>query len=114
MLQIDIYRPLRLPALLVGDGRLGGISTTLAAYEMLVHRGYDVACIALMEAESGPNAPAMQDYFRFSAAASCPIYRLPLCLPSPRLVTNRSPPHLSRVISYFPINLRGGKMDEKQ
>lgn len=36
--QGDILRPLRLPALLVGDHKLGGISTTLSAYDSLVLR----------------------------------------------------------------------------
>lgn len=44
-LQADVFRPLRLPSLLVGDGRLGGISATLSAYESLATRGYDVPFI---------------------------------------------------------------------
>ncbi|XP_027176502.1 bifunctional dethiobiotin synthetase/7,8-diamino-pelargonic acid aminotransferase, mitochondrial [Coffea eugenioides] len=44
-LQCDLYRPLRLPAILVGDGRLGGISGTISAYESLKLRGYDVVAI---------------------------------------------------------------------
>ncbi|CDF33434.1 unnamed protein product [Chondrus crispus] len=44
-LQADAYRSLNLPALLVGDPTLGGISTTLAAYEALRIRGYDVSTI---------------------------------------------------------------------
>ncbi|KAK4759822.1 hypothetical protein SAY87_022953 [Trapa incisa] len=44
-LQCDLYRPLRLPAILVGDGRLGGISATISAYESLILRGYDVAAV---------------------------------------------------------------------
>ncbi|CAF1698632.1 unnamed protein product [Brassica napus] len=44
-LQCDLYRPLRLPGVLVGDGRLGGISGTIAAYESLKLRGYDVAAV---------------------------------------------------------------------
>ncbi|PKI59853.1 hypothetical protein CRG98_019735 [Punica granatum] len=44
-LQCDLYRPLRLPAILVGDGRLGGISATISAYESLKLRGYDVAAV---------------------------------------------------------------------
>lgn len=34
-----------MPCLLVGDGRLGGISGTISAYETLKLRGYDVAAI---------------------------------------------------------------------
>ncbi|KAF5456289.1 hypothetical protein F2P56_025788 [Juglans regia] len=44
-LQCDLYRPLRLPAILVGDGRLGGISGTISAYESLKLRGYDIAAV---------------------------------------------------------------------
>ena len=40
--QCDVYRHLRLPSLLVGDPKLGGISTTLTAYTTLVAGGYDV------------------------------------------------------------------------
>lgn len=40
-----IGRPLRLPAILVGDGRLGGISGTISAYESLKLRGYDVVAV---------------------------------------------------------------------
>lgn len=50
-LQADIYRPLRLPALLIGDANLGGISATLAAYEAMCLRGYSVPSI-VMFAES--------------------------------------------------------------
>lgn len=50
-LQCDLLRPLRLPALLVGDGRLGGISTTVTSYESLIGRGYDVPLIVLMDPE---------------------------------------------------------------
>ena len=45
--QCDAWRPLRLPAVLVGDGRLGGISTTLAAADSLLLRGYDLAAVAV-------------------------------------------------------------------
>ncbi|XP_076919240.1 bifunctional dethiobiotin synthetase/7,8-diamino-pelargonic acid aminotransferase, mitochondrial-like [Bidens hawaiensis] len=46
-LQCDLYRPLRLPSILVGDGRLGGISGTISAYESLTIRGYDVVAVVL-------------------------------------------------------------------
>lgn len=44
-LQCDLYRPFRLPGILVGDGRLGGISGTISAYESLKLRGYDIAAV---------------------------------------------------------------------
>ncbi len=51
--QCEAWRPLRLPALLVGSGRLGGISTTVAAHDALLLRGYDVAAVVLEDAEAG-------------------------------------------------------------
>ena len=42
-----VSRPFRLPAILVGDGRLGGISGTVSAYESLKLRGYDVVAIVI-------------------------------------------------------------------
>ena len=47
-LQADAFRPMRLPVLLVGDGKLGGIGTTLSALESLRTRGYSVLGIALL------------------------------------------------------------------
>ncbi|GMY35413.1 bifunctional dethiobiotin synthetase/7,8-diamino-pelargonic acid aminotransferase, mitochondrial [Fagus crenata] len=44
-LQCDLYRPFRLPGILVGDGRLGGISGTISAYESLKLRGYDIVAV---------------------------------------------------------------------
>ncbi|KAL8158793.1 hypothetical protein V2J09_000330 [Rumex salicifolius] len=48
-LQCDLYRPFRSPAVLVGDGRLGGIAATISAYETLKLRGYDVEAIILID-----------------------------------------------------------------
>ncbi|CAM9786940.1 unnamed protein product [Heterosigma akashiwo] len=45
--QADLFRALRLPCLLVGDGRLGGISATAAAREALLLRGYSVPVCSL-------------------------------------------------------------------
>jgi dethiobiotin synthetase/adenosylmethionine--8-amino-7-oxononanoate aminotransferase len=58
-LQSDILRPLLLPSILVGDGKLGGISATLTAYESLRMRGYDVPVIVLMDPE-GKNWKSIQ------------------------------------------------------
>ncbi|KAL2258548.1 hypothetical protein VTK26DRAFT_8105 [Humicola hyalothermophila] len=43
--QADAYMPLRLPAILVGDWRPGGISATISAFESLRMRGYDVVYV---------------------------------------------------------------------
>ncbi|RCH91896.1 hypothetical protein CU098_008924, partial [Rhizopus stolonifer] len=47
--QVDFYRDLRLPTILVGDSNLGGISTTLTSLESLHVRGYDVPTILLFD-----------------------------------------------------------------
>ena len=48
-LQCDVLLPLRLPALLVGDGALGGISSTLCASEALSRRGVSVVSVVLID-----------------------------------------------------------------
>ncbi|XP_042440565.1 bifunctional dethiobiotin synthetase/7,8-diamino-pelargonic acid aminotransferase, mitochondrial-like [Zingiber officinale] len=62
-LQCDLYRPFRFPSILVGDGRLGGISGTIAAYECLTLRGYDVAAIILVD-HGFSNEVCLQSYLR--------------------------------------------------
>ncbi|XP_064987850.1 bifunctional dethiobiotin synthetase/7,8-diamino-pelargonic acid aminotransferase, mitochondrial-like isoform X2 [Musa acuminata AAA Group] len=62
-LQCDLYRPFRLPSILVGDGRLGGISATIAAYESLTSRGYDVVAI-ILEDQGLSNEVSLQSYLR--------------------------------------------------
>lgn len=58
-----LCRPLRLPGLLVGDGKLGGISSTIAAYESLHLRGYDIDAVILVDGGVG-NEEALRNYFR--------------------------------------------------
>lgn len=48
-LQADVYRYFRFPSILVGDSQLGGISTTLSAYESLKIRGFDVPLLFMFE-----------------------------------------------------------------
>jgi dethiobiotin synthetase len=62
--QCDILRAVRLPAVLVGDHRLGGISATISAYESLLLRGYDVEAVVLMSDEDLGNASAIRQHFR--------------------------------------------------
>lgn len=47
-LQADLYRSMRLPIILVADAKLGGITTTLTAFESLRLRGYTVQAIAMI------------------------------------------------------------------
>lgn len=62
--QADLYRPLRLPTLLVGDYNLGGIGTTISAWESLHIRGYDVTSVALFSEDRYGNHSYLKDYFR--------------------------------------------------
>ncbi|KAL5348934.1 hypothetical protein ACLOAV_006359 [Pseudogymnoascus australis] len=61
--QADLYRPLRLPVLLVGDHRLGGISSSISAFESLHIRGYDLNSVLLFEDEQYQNHEYLRDYF---------------------------------------------------
>lgn len=60
-LQADAFRPLRLPVLLVGDGRLGGIGSTLSALESLKMRGYTVHGVALIAQGEVPRKESLVD-----------------------------------------------------
>ena len=62
-LQADLYRPLRVPVLLIGDSKLGGISSTISAFESLHLRGYDVDSVVLFEDPKWGNYPYLRDHF---------------------------------------------------
>lgn len=74
-LQANLYQPLATTAsvVLVGDGKLGGISATLAAYESLVTRKYEVAGILLIDNEEEyDNASALKEYLPLTRVQSLP------------------------------------------
>ncbi|KAJ3223384.1 hypothetical protein HK099_001210 [Clydaea vesicula] len=48
-LQSDVFRKFRFPVILIGDSKLGGISTTISSYESLKIRGYDVPILIFFE-----------------------------------------------------------------
>lgn len=56
--------PLRLPSILIGDSRLGGISQTISAFESLRIRGYDVESILLFKDDHYGNFQYLSDYFQ--------------------------------------------------
>jgi dethiobiotin synthetase/adenosylmethionine--8-amino-7-oxononanoate aminotransferase len=72
--QADLYRPLRLPVLLVGDYRLGGIGTSISAFESLHLRGYDVNSVVLLEDDVYRNVDYLREYF---AKRKIPTFGLP-------------------------------------
>ncbi|KAI5801107.1 onanonoxo-7-onima-8-eninoihtemlysoneda [Geopyxis carbonaria] len=61
--QVDLYRPLRLPIILVADSRLGGISTTISAFESLRIRGYDVDGVLIFRDNYYRNHEYLMRYF---------------------------------------------------
>lgn len=61
--QADMYTPLRAPVVLVGDAKLGGISQTIASFEALRIRGYDVQSIMLFQDKKYQNYLYLADYF---------------------------------------------------
>ena len=46
--QADLYRSLNLPVVLIGDCRLGGISSTLTALEALLFRGHFINALVMV------------------------------------------------------------------
>lgn len=60
--QADVYRPLRFPTILVGDPYLGGISTTISAFESLHLRGFDIESVLLFDIPKWGNASYLNDY----------------------------------------------------
>jgi dethiobiotin synthetase/adenosylmethionine--8-amino-7-oxononanoate aminotransferase len=87
--QADLYRPLRevVSVILIGDGRLGGISATLSSLEALVTRGYSVSGVLMIRpsGEGGDqnhtNKEALQEYAYSVASstkgASYPVFENP-------------------------------------
>lgn len=75
--QADLYMALRLPVILVGDSKLGGVSATISAFEALKVRGYDVETILLFQDEEYENYRFLTDYFHQAHGA------LVMALPPP-------------------------------
>jgi dethiobiotin synthetase/adenosylmethionine--8-amino-7-oxononanoate aminotransferase len=77
MTQLDSYRPLLLPTILIGDAKLGGISSTISAFESLLVRGYTIDAVLLFRDEYYRNWEYLKAYFDergiyFSAVDSPP------------------------------------------
>jgi dethiobiotin synthetase/adenosylmethionine--8-amino-7-oxononanoate aminotransferase len=73
--QADLYAPLRIPSILVGDSKLGGISQTISAYESLKLRGYDIEALLLFRDEQYQNHQYLRDYF--STRTDLPVETVP-------------------------------------
>lgn len=78
-LQADLYRPLRLPVILIGDHRLGGIAATISAFESLTVRGYDVEAVMIFESGKLGNTGYLMKFFK---THKLPIFELPALPPA--------------------------------
>ncbi|KAF9561979.1 PLP-dependent transferase [Agrocybe pediades] len=78
--QADCYRPLFLPTILIGDSKLGGISSTISSYESLLLRGYIIDAVLLFRDNYYRNADYLKPYF-----ADRGIYVATVDPPPPRL-----------------------------
>jgi dethiobiotin synthetase/adenosylmethionine--8-amino-7-oxononanoate aminotransferase len=76
----DVLQPLQLPALLVGDGRLGGISATISAADTLTLHGYTVPIVVLMDDGELGNWKAIQRHL----PKGTQVIPFPRCLPPPQ------------------------------
>ena len=61
--QSTFLRPLLLPSILIGSPQLGGISTTVSAYESLLIRGYSISAVLCLEDGYYRNHEFLADYF---------------------------------------------------
>ncbi|KXN91663.1 Bifunctional dethiobiotin synthetase/7,8-diamino-pelargonic acid aminotransferase, mitochondrial [Leucoagaricus sp. SymC.cos] len=78
--QADCYRPLFLPTILIGDSRLGGISSTISSYESLLLRGYIIDAVLLFRDDYYRNWEYLEPYF-----AEKGIHLAAVDAPPPRL-----------------------------
>ena len=72
--QLDAYRPLFLPTILIGDSKLGGISSTISAYESLLLRGYIVDALLLFREDYYQNWEYLTSHF---AGKGVPVTAIP-------------------------------------
>ena len=73
--QVDAYRPLFLPTILIGDSKLGGISSTISAYESLLLRGYIIDALLLFQEDYYRNWEYLASYF---SEKGVPVTSIPL------------------------------------
>ncbi|GAA5889043.1 hypothetical protein JCM6882_009726 [Rhodosporidiobolus microsporus] len=81
--QLDAYRPLLPPTVLVASAALGGISTTVSAYESLLLRGYDVDAVLVFREEYYQNHAYFEKWFGERGIRVGVVDHPPKQLPSP-------------------------------
>ncbi|KAH9930141.1 onanonoxo-7-onima-8-eninoihtemlysoneda [Fomitopsis serialis] len=106
--QVDAYRPLFLPTILVGDSHLGGISTTISSYESLSLRGYIIDLVLLFKDAYYRNFEYLTPYFSERG-----IRVLPVDPPHKRLTNpDEERVEMGKYYSHLvPDSLQGGMFD---
>ncbi|KAF2031569.1 PLP-dependent transferase [Setomelanomma holmii] len=103
--QADLFRPLRLPAVLIGDHRLGGIGSTISAAESLIVRGYDIDAVICFDDKSKfENAAYLTDHF---GKMNIPTFTLPWI---PDLQGSGEEEEAQRMTAYYQTNSRAAHM----
>ncbi|KAF9790918.1 onanonoxo-7-onima-8-eninoihtemlysoneda [Thelephora terrestris] len=92
--QLDAYRPLFFPTILIGDSKLGGISSTISAYESLLLRGYTVDALLLFREDYYQNWEYLTSYF---AEKGVPVTAIP---PPPARISS-SEKDITNLESYY-------------
>ncbi|KAJ3318200.1 hypothetical protein HDU76_000901 [Blyttiomyces sp. JEL0837] len=90
-LQSSAYRALRSPTILIGDSKLGGISTTLTSYESLLLNGYEIPLLLLFENNQYNN----HDIIIRNVENGTKVVTIPL---PPPLPTTTKDPHAAKML----------------
>ncbi|KAJ3045099.1 hypothetical protein HDV00_011824 [Rhizophlyctis rosea] len=106
--QCEAYRPFRHPVILVGDSKLGGVSTTLSAYESLLIRGYDIASVVMFHSDRYLNHEAVQR----NVEKGVNVYTIstPPPVPEPRGL-EREPSKEDKLLDYTNMQIYYGDVD---
>jgi bifunctional dethiobiotin synthetase / adenosylmethionine---8-amino-7-oxononanoate aminotransferase len=70
---VDSYRPLLLPTILIGNAKLGGISSTISSYESLILRGYTIDAVLLFRDTYYRNWEYLEPYFAERGIRLCAV-----------------------------------------
>ncbi|GAA5989054.1 hypothetical protein JCM10908_006286 [Rhodotorula pacifica] len=81
--QLDAFRSLLPPTILVASAALGGISTTISAYESLLLRGYDVDAVLVFKEDYYANWSYFEKWFTERGIKVGIVEHPPGQLPSP-------------------------------
>ncbi|GAA5821542.1 hypothetical protein JCM11251_000899 [Rhodosporidiobolus azoricus] len=81
--QLDAFRPLLPPTILIASAALGGISMTISAYESLLLRGYEVDAVLVFREEYYQNYAYFEKWFGERGIRVGVVDHPPKQLPSP-------------------------------